>query len=133
MLERRKTVRDSWDPQAVGRRERRKFIRVPLHAEISYRILPQTKVKRFLTRDISQGGVRFFVEEFIPKGSYLEITLKLEGVSLVFEACVKVQWISEQTRSERYEVGAEFINIHHEAAAYLMQYIENMVKDSEED
>ncbi|MBD3264793.1 MAG: hypothetical protein GF375_06800 [Candidatus Omnitrophica bacterium] len=133
MLERRKTVRNSWDPAAIGQRERRRFVRVPLHARISYRVLPKTKVKRFLTRDISRGGVRFYVDEFIPKGNLLEVTLKLEGVSLIFEACVRVQWIAEQTRSERYEVGAEFVNIHHEAARYLMQYIENMVKDSQKE
>ena len=107
--------------------ERRKFIRVPDNLQISYEIIPHPKVGDFFTRDISQGGIRFFVHEFIPKNSLLKIRLTLKKISFSFEAVVKLVWIREDARADRYELGVEFVNIPKKATDNLISYIKNVL------
>ena len=109
--------------------ERRKFIRVPDNLQISYEVMPHPKVGDFFTRDISQGGIRFFVHEFIRRNSILKIKLTLAKTTFYFEALVKVVWIKEDTLSERYEVGVEFVDIPQNAIAHLIDYIRSVLKN----
>lgn len=111
--------------------ERRKFIRIPDNSQISYRVLPNMRTKGFVTKDISQGGIRFLVHEFIPVNSDLQIRLMLEKISFSFEAFVKVVWIRKEARSsERYEIGVEFINVPKESTDHLIDYIKSVLKYS---
>ena len=105
--------------------EKRKFIRIPESLEISYRYTSQSKTAKFLTRDISQGGVRFLAHEFITPHTYLKIKLNLLKPRVTFEALVKVQWVKKAFEGERYEVGAEFIDISQQVLDRLKKYIEN--------
>jgi len=109
--------------------ERRKFIRIPESSQISYEILSELKARDYLTRDISQGGIRFFVHEFIRRNSILKIRLTLAKTTFYFEALVKVVWISEDTLSERYEVGVEFVDIPQNATEHLIDYIRSVLKN----
>ena len=107
--------------------ERRRFVRIPENSQISYEIIPRPKVGDFFTKDIGQGGIRFFVHEFIPKNSLLKIRLTLKKISFSFETVVKLVWIREDARADRYEVGVEFTNIPNKAAENLMTYIKNIL------
>ena len=109
--------------------ERRKFIRIPESSQISYEILSKLKAGDYLTRDISQGGIRFFVHEFIRRDSILKIKLTLVKTTFYFEALAKVVWISEDTLSERYEVGVEFVDIPQNASEHLIDYIRSVLKN----
>jgi len=108
--------------------ERRRYIRIPEKSQISYRILPASKSKNFLTKNICQGGIRFRVHEFIPKDRLLEIRLTIAKIPFSFESVVKVKWISQESGIERYEVGAEFINIPKKALEHLIDYIKLVLK-----
>jgi len=94
---------------------------------ISYRQVRYTKTGGYLTRDISQGGIRFYVHEFIAKDSLLAIRLTLQNIFFSFEALVKVAWIVEVPRSDRYEIGVEFKEIPSEAVNHLIAYIKDVV------
>ena len=109
--------------------ERRKFIRIPESSQISYEILSELKAGDYLTRDISQGGIRFFVHEFIRRDSILKIKLTLAKTTFYFEALAKVVWISEDTLSERYEVGVEFVDRPQNASEHLIDYIRSVLKN----
>ena len=108
--------------------ERRRYVRVPKDSQLSYEAIPERKVAKYLSRDISQGGVRFFVHEFVPKDSLLRVKLTLEQVPFYFEAVVKVRWVREDTRNERYEIGAEFINIPQKVTKYLANHVKAVLK-----
>ena len=110
-------------------RERRKFVRIPEHLAISYKILPKEKTTGFLTRDISEGGIRFFAYDFIPKHSLLEVSINIEKVPFYFKSIVKVVWIDEKPRDERCEVGAEFVNISPGTKDKLVSYIQKVAKN----
>ena len=89
--------------------ERRKFMRIPQSTEISYEIADKPEIHAFLIRNISQGGISFFVHKFIPQGTILKIRFSL--VEFSYDGFVKVAWIREVTYNEKYEVGAEFMNM----------------------
>jgi len=108
--------------------ERRKFIRVPEQAEISFKVLPNPKTAMFFTSDIGQGGIRFFVQECIPQNSLMEIRLTLKDIPFSFKAIVKVKWIKKEAYSDRYEIGVEFINIPQEASSHLIRYIQTATR-----
>ena len=108
-------------------RERRQYVRVPDHSKVTYRIVSYNKTEGFLARNISQGGISFFVKEFIPVGTILEIRLTLEKIVFSFEARVSVKWTKEHSESQRFEVGVEFVNIPQKAQEHLVRYIKNII------
>ena len=111
-------------------RERRRYIRVSQKAQLTYRVLPTLKSHNFLTNNISQGGLRFVVHEFIAKDSLMSIRLTLDKIPFSFEAVVRVQWVAKVRLSETYEVGAEFMNIPRKAADHLMGYIRCVIDNT---
>lgn len=91
--------------------ERRRYVRIPESSQISYEVMPNTKTKDYITKDISQGGIRFLVHEFIPKDSLLKIRLNLEKITFSFEAVGRLVWTRELPRSDKCEIGVEFVNM----------------------
>lgn len=108
--------------------ERRRYVRIPEGSPISYEVMSCAKTAEFITKDISQGGVRFFVHEFIPKDSILRIRLTLEKTTFSFEAIVRVAWIREDPHNERYEVGVEFSSISKKTTEHLINYIRDILE-----
>ncbi len=102
--------------------ERRRFVRIPEKLQILYEVVSGHKIGEYLTRDISQGGVRFLVHDFIPQGSCLRIKLALEPC-FSCETVAKVAWIRENTFSEEYEIGVEFVTISQSTQEYLIEHI----------
>ena len=107
--------------------ERRKYVRIPEDSPISYQVLPNFRSGDYLTRDISQGGIRFFIHEFVSKDSLLRIRLTLKKISFYFEAVVQVMWIREVAPGEKYEIGVSFTDIPPEASKHLIKYIEDVL------
>lgn len=104
--------------------ERRRFVRMPEEATISYKILPDPKIEMFFTKDISQGGIRFFVSDLIPENSLIEIRLTISKIPFSFKAVVKTKWIKKEAHGDRYEIGVEFVNLSKEATEHLVHYIQ---------
>jgi len=111
--------------------ERRKYTRVPESLQISYEILPAEAIKEYLTKDISQGGIRFFTYEFIPKDSRLRIRITFPRTLFSFEALVKCMWVKEMPYGDEFEVGVEFIDLPPEIIEYLISYIKVSLKFNE--
>ncbi|MFC1752689.1 PilZ domain-containing protein [Thermoproteota archaeon] len=109
--------------------ERRRYVRIPQSSQISYRVLPNTGAKRFLTRDISEGGVRFFVHKFVPLGSLLEISITIGEVNFSLGTIAKSRWVSKEAFGERHEIGAEFIDLPKEARDRISGYISNALSE----
>jgi len=102
--------------------ERRKYIRISEKLQIFYEVVPSERKGEYITRDISQSGIRFLAHDFIPKNSCLRVKLTF-NTSFSFEAFSRLVWIRERSHSEEYEVGLEFINIPQEAKTYLIDRI----------
>jgi len=61
-------------------------------------------------RDISNSGIRFISNEFIPKNSKLVFELRPPWHVEPIQAVAEVVWVSNQPYSERFKIGAQFLN-----------------------
>ena len=113
-------------------RERRKYTRVPESLQIVYEILPVAAIREYLTKDISQGGIRFLTHEFIPKDSRLRIRITFPRTLFSFETLVKCMWVRDMPYGDEFEVGVEFIDLPPEIIEYLISYIKASLKFKEE-
>lgn len=103
--------------------ERRKYIRIPDESQISCKIITGKRAHEYMTKNISKGGIKFLVHDFIPKDSILKIKLVLYKTSATFEALVRTMWVRQVPNSDQYEIGVQFIDIPHEAVDHLIDYI----------
>ena len=69
-------------------------------------------------RDISETGIRFRSNQFIPIHDCLSMRLSLSKTKS-FETAVKPAWIRELPNVEQYELGASFISLSKEARLRL--------------
>lgn len=99
------------------------------YTSISYRLFSSPKLEHFLTRDISESGVRFLSYEFLNKDTLLEMTLNLTKLPFSFQTQAVVKWIRKDATGERYEVGAEFLNIPKKAHEILVKYIADIPQE----
>lgn len=104
-------------------RERRRFLRISEEDAVTYEVIPFHKTARSVTRDLSIGGIRFFADEFIPMSSVLKVELQLKGANRVIRAIVKTKWIKQYYDDERYDLGAEFVDISREDLKFLDKYL----------
>ncbi len=111
--------------ERINMTNRRRYVRVPNRAQISYEVITSSKIETYVTKNISQGGIRFLVHNHIPKGSHLKIRLTLSAIPFSFETVVRVVWITAlpSYKREAYEVGVSFIDIPPDAATHLINYI----------
>jgi c-di-GMP-binding flagellar brake protein YcgR len=115
--------------KGVPMEERRRYVRIPENLEISYKVIPAgEKPSSYTTRDVSEGGIRFLVHDFIPKDSRLKIRLALCKDSVVIEALVHLVWINKSMHGDSYEIGVEFLDISQKAAELLANCIKEFLK-----
>jgi c-di-GMP-binding flagellar brake protein YcgR len=112
--------------------ERRRYTRIPECLQIAYVILPAESIKEYITKDISQGGIRFLTYECIPKGSCLKIRITFPKTLFSFEALVKCMWVREVAYSEEFEVVVEFVDLPPDFLEYLVNYIKNYLQVEKE-
>jgi len=108
--------------------ERRRFLRIPENLPVTYELLLNAKTEQCHTKDISQEGIRFFIDNLVPKYSLLKIKLNLDKPSLSFDALVRVVWIKKTPQNDKYEVGVEFISAPKAATEHLIKYIRSNLK-----
>lgn len=106
--------------------ERRKYVRMTIPLEISYTIEgKEASPRKSTTKDISPDGVSFPIKEEIPKGSLLNINVKIPTRPEAVAIKAKVVWYEEGKDS--YIVGLEFIHISEEAKQDFLQYLCNLM------
>lgn len=119
----------------VLRVERRKFPRIKDNIFIlgNSSLRPKEKFKVF-TKNICAGGLNFETDRSISQGEILDIDLYqpvdcLKNVIFSISANVKVIWTAEISESHfdeenRYEVGAQFVEIDDEDRRRIAKYVE---------
>lgn len=108
--------------------DRRKYVRVPLQAEVSYRPIQLEDQKNhpekheqnwkaaIRSEDISAGGIAFFIPEKIPVGEVLDLKILLPGTAIPFECIGRVRRVFDKTTSsenaQTYRLAVSFLAIH---------------------
>ena len=62
-----------------------------------------------LAGDISQGGLRLTVKEFIPLNTVVNLNILLSDPVRVVPAKGRVVWVREDPNGERFDVGIQFV------------------------
>ncbi|MCM8778515.1 MAG: PilZ domain-containing protein [Candidatus Omnitrophica bacterium] len=105
--------------------ERRKYPRV--YASIPMQFRPIGEFDKLphdtITRDLSEGGVRFSSDKFIPVGTRIIVNVLLEGHREPLRSVAKIIWTRKQQYSDNYEVGCQFMNLPEDARSRIGKFI----------
>jgi c-di-GMP-binding flagellar brake protein YcgR len=87
--------------------ERRGGQRISHSEPVQFQINEQAAMGGSLSKDISQGGIRLRLSEFLPLGTHLGLQLYLSPDRVV-ECSGRVVWISQIPHSDYYYAGLQF-------------------------
>jgi len=76
-----------------------------------------------LTKDVSEGGIRFIGNEFITLSNRLVLTIVLPAPYRSIKAISKVAWIRKVPMGEQYEIANQFLNLSEEDKKLLRNCI----------
>lgn len=109
--------------------ERRKHQRIESKMPIQYRKLrePGEGTIGALSVNVSEGGIRFLANEFLPLASRLVVELFLPAQPRPVKAISKVAWIRKVPAGEQYEIGNQFLEVAREDKTQLNGFIQKMV------
>lgn len=79
-----------------------------------------------LTKDISEGGIRFKTGEFISLACRLVVEITLPTVHRPIKAISKVAWIRKTSSGDQYELGNQFLEISKEDKAIITDYVNRL-------
>ncbi len=74
-----------------------------------------------MVQDISEGGIRFYTNEFIPIHHKLLFKIHIPGQKSI-EALAQPAWIKEVPRVSQYDIGAKFLSLSDEDREIIRQF-----------
>jgi c-di-GMP-binding flagellar brake protein YcgR len=108
-----------------NREERRRHIRFDSLIPMRYRKIETDtqEYKGSLMRDISEGGARMTIYEFLPRNLKLATEIPLISGTKPLKGTCRVAWAVKAAFSEQYDVGVEFVNFNQEDRTQVAKYI----------
>mgnify|MGYP001357077759 FL=1 len=107
--------------------ERRRFQRIDSNLPLRYKNIKAATVPMgSLTKDISEGGIRFKTNEFISLACRLVVEISLPTAQRPIKAISKVAWIRKLTSGEQYELGNQFLEISKEDKGLITDYVNRL-------
>ena len=95
------------DLQTQRGAERRRYKRVDFREPVQFGSVNPVRCGGCLSCDLSEGGLRVNVNEFVPPGTGLTLQIPLAAQKFV-EHAGRVAWVSKLPFMERYQLGLEF-------------------------
>jgi len=108
--------------------EKRRFPRIETRIPVKYRKLGDAGVQGTgtLTRNISEGGLRFRTREFISMACRLIVELDIPMIPKPVKAISRVAWIRKAPSGEDYEIGNQFLEISKQDKEVVSQYMDSL-------
>ena len=107
--------------------EKRRFQRIDSNLSLRYKNIKTATVPMgSLTKDISEGGVRFKTNEFISLACRLVVEITLPTMQRPIKAISKVAWIRKLSSGEQYELGNQFLEISKEDKSLITDYVSRL-------
>ena len=112
--------------------ERRRFPRAESILPVKYKNLRNLGLMPAgsLSKDISEGGVRFKTSEFISLACRLVVEISLPADPKPIKAISKVAWIRKVPAGDNYEIGNHFLEITKEDKARIMNFVNSALNTS---
>lgn len=112
--------------------ERRRYVRLNIPLELSYTLKGKEKIwHKTITKNISPIGARFTINQPLPKGTVLDIEVKIPTRSEPIPAQAKLVWSKEEVGQEKdvYDAGFELIHVSEDGKNAFFQYLCNLMYD----
>lgn len=109
--------------------DKRKAPRVKTHVPVRYRKLrggAGMLGASSITKNLSEGGIRFRTAEFISMACRLILELDIPMFTKPVKAISKVAWIKKSDSGEDYEVGNQFLEMSKEDKALISEYVDSL-------
>jgi len=109
--------------------ERRRFTRISSRLPLEYKNLREVGItaKGVLTKDISEGGIRFTSSKFLSLANRLVITINIPTSARQIKAIAKIAWIKKLPSGEQYEIGNQFLEMSKEDKKEIAKYVQTVV------
>ncbi len=89
--------------------EKRRNQRVRFQEAVDFQIKDTPHVAGSLACDLSEGGIKINLNDFVPLNTEIDLTLFFNKEPNIITLSGKVVWIRQIPFSERYQLGLEFI------------------------
>ena len=105
--------------------EKRRAPRVPTDFPLKYKELSGNTedFRGTVSKNISEGGIRFRSDRFISLACRLVVELNLPALAKPVRAVSKIAWIKKLPVGDDYEVGNKFLEISKEDKVHIKEYV----------
>lgn len=103
--------------------EKREFIRLNANIKIKYKILFRGKKKETLSKNISGGGIKLFLNEKLEVNALLKLELKIPKHPELISAEAIVVWVEKSRILPKFNTGIKFTKIEPISKARIFKYI----------
>ena len=94
-------------------KDRRNHPRIRASIPVRYKALQEhdDSARNTLTKNVSEGGIKFVSEKFLPLACRLVVELSLPSSKEPVKVVSRIAWITKQPVGDNYEVGNQFLGI----------------------
>jgi len=82
-----------------------------------------------ISRNLSEGGVRFRTAEFVSRACRLIVEIEVPMFPKPVKAISKVAWIRKVDSGDNYEIGNQFLEISDEDKKRISEYVNSLTSD----
>lgn len=109
-------------------KERRRYPRYNLRLPLQYKNMKALSgpLNGTLTRDLSEGGVRFIGNEFLSLANRLVLIISLPAPSRSIKTVSKIAWIRKIPLGDQYEIGNQFLSMSEDDRKELKGHLEKL-------
>ncbi len=109
--------------------ERRQNPRINTTMSIQYKGIRQASdsVMGAIARDISSGGIRVLLNEFVSVFTRLVVEVAIPSNPKLIRVISKVAWIQKRPHGEQYEVGMQFLDMAEEDRRDIAEFVERSI------
>jgi len=109
---------------SINTKERRSHKRHKVTLSINYRVAKNIFSITTQSRDMSLGGISFFVQQRLSRGVLLELNISFPGEIECFEMPASVTWRSDSTNIKfPFVIGVKFDNLKDSQHAIINSYL----------
>ena len=110
--------------------EKRRFPRIEGRFPLKYRDLrkAEEESRGSISKNLSEGGVRFRSDRFISLACRLVVELNLPALPKPIKAISKVTWIKKLPAGDDYEIGNQFLEITREDKNIIQDFVEKQLE-----
>lgn len=108
--------------------ERRKYKRLNTRIPVHFKVKATNKFGDTLSCDISGGGLRVMLENFIAPNTDFMLEFTITDLFQIITAVGRVVWTKKMPHCERYQLGLEFKEILARNKDTINQFIVNKIK-----